>query len=280
MTLCGVYQIKSLRTGRLYIGSSENLIERLAKHRRLLKRGVHHSYKLQREVSLHGIDVLEFKPLVICAPKDLLFFEQRLIQGFNTVKRGFNVAEVAGAPMRGRKHTDATKRKMSAASKGKPKTAEHAANISKGKRGKAMPEQHRVRVRAAWVTRRLVPVSEETRKKLAEAGKGRPVAEVSRLALIAWNKSWKGKKRGPMVLTDEERQRRIDANKARKGQALRAEIQDDVRGKKQAAWAARKAAGLHTRRWYVNRGIPVPWETPTMEPTTDGDTFPPSPSEE
>ena len=143
-----------------------------------------------------------------------------------------------------------------------------------------MPLGHGQRVRAAWVLRRLVPVSAETRKRLSNAGKGRPVSPKSLAGLIAWNRSWKGKKRGPMTISEEERQRRIAANKARAGQPLRAEIQDDVREKKQAAWAARKAAGLHTRRWYVNRGIPVPWETPTIETNNDGDPLPASPSEE
>lgn len=280
MSLCGVYQIKSLRTGKVYIGSSEDMGERLARHRRMLKRGTHHSYKLQKEVDRYGLAALEFKPLLVCAVKDLLFFEQRAIQAFNAVKRGFNVAEVAGAPMRGMKHTDATRLKMSLASKGKPKSPEHCEAKAAARRGKTTSDTHKARIKASWEERRLIPISEETRKKLSEAGKGRPVAKASRLALIEWNKSWKGKKRGPLNISEEERQRRIAVNKARGGQPLRAEIQDDVREKKQAAWAARKAAGLHTRRWYTNRGLPVPWETPTTEPTTDGDTFPPSPSEE
>lgn len=280
MTLCGVYQIRNLHTGKVYIGSSDNMKGRLARHRRLLRAGNHHSYKLQRDYDYYGAEAFEFKPVVICAVKDLLFFEQRLITGFSAVKRGYNVAEVAGAPMRGRKHTEQTREQMSRASKGKPKTPEHAANSAKARQGLSMPPTHSQRVRAAWVIRRLTPVSAETRKKLSEAGKGRVVSPKSLAGLVAWNRSWKGKKRGPMNLTDEERQRRIDANKARAGQSIRAEIQDDVRKKKQASWDARKAAGLHTRRWYVNRNLPVPWESVTTKPTTDGETFPTPPSEE
>ena len=280
MMICGVYSIQNTMTGRTYIGSSENVKDRLTRHKRLLAHGKHHSRKLQKDYDLYGAKAFKAKILLICRKEDLLFFEQRAIRVFNSVNVGYNVAEIAGAPMRGRKHTDETKKKMSKASKGKKKSPEHAKHIGDVQRGKPLSPEHREKIKEAWKVRRLTPVSEETREKLSEAGKGRPVSPKSLARLIARNRSWKGKKRGPLNITEEQRQRQIASNKARKGSKQNPERAEEVKAGKQAKWAERKAKGLHTRRWYTNRGFQVPEEIATSESTTDGSTSPTSPTEE
>ena len=162
--------------------------------------------------------------------------------------------------MRGRKHSKETRNKMKRASLGKKKSAEHAKHIGDSHRGMKLSEENHERAKKAWEIRKSTPVSEETRRKLSEAGMGHPVSEKSRQALIARNKARKGIKTGPMSLTEEEHQRRIDANKARVGKIYEGEQKEDLKAKKQAAWAERKAKGLHTRRWYTNRGLEVPVE--------------------
>lgn len=266
----GVYRIRNLRTGKTYVGSSDDMADRCKRHLRLLHQGRHHSLKLQRSFDKHGEAAFEFKPLLVCAVKDLLFFEQRALDAFDAVRRGYNVAATAGAPMRGRTHTTRTKEKMSGASLGKKKAPEHAKAIGDGKRGEPLSARNRQGIKESWKTRRLVPVSEETRRRLSEAGTGRTVSEKSRKALIARNKARAGEVRGPMTLTPEGLQARIDANKARKGSKQNPDRAEEVRKSKQDAWAARKAAGLHTRRWYANRGLSVPGETPTTNPHNDG----------
>lgn len=255
----GVYQIKNLVTGKVYVGSAADVNYRWSQHRRLLMNGTHHSRKLQNSWNKHGVENFVFEMRLICAESDLLFYEQRALDTLKAVECGYNISPIAGSPMRGLKHSDGAKAKMSSASLGKPKSEEHATNSSKGHKGVLHPERSE-RVKKQWETRRLTPVSEETRKKLSEAGKGRPVSEKSRLALIARNKARKGTPTGPMILSDEERQRRIDSNKARAGSPIRSEIKDGVKASKQAAWAERKAKGLHTIRWYRNRGLEIPLE--------------------
>lgn len=49
--------------------------------------------------------------------------------------------------------------------------------------------------------------------------------------------------------------------KARAGKRYEGEEAEELKIKKQAAWAERKAKGLHTRRWYMNRGLEIPSET-------------------
>lgn len=266
----GVYLIRNTRTGKTYVGSSDDMADRCRRHLRLLRRGRHHSLKLQRSFDKHGEDAFEFKPLLICAVKDLLFFEQRALDTFNAARQGYNIAATAGAPMRGRTHTTGTKEKMSGASLGKKKAPEHAKAIGDSRRGKKMSPAFCEAATQGWKKRRLTPVSEETRKKLSEAGAGRTVSEKSRQALIARNEARTGEVRGRMTLTPTGLRARIDANTARKGSKQNPDRTEEVRKSKQDAWAARKAAGLHTRRWYANRGLPVPVENLTTNPHNDG----------
>lgn len=259
----GVYLITNTVTGKVYVGSAENMAERMKKHLRLLKNNRHHSFKLQQDFNRFDAGTFTFKPLLICAVKDVLFFEQRAIDQLNAVEDGYNVAREAGAPMRGRKHTGATKDRMSKASRGKAKSVEHAKAIGDSRRGKPLSTKQREGIKRSWETRRLTPVSEETRKKISATSKGRPVSQKSKDALIARNKARLGVKTGPLDLSPEERQRRIDANKARTGTKLSPEVAVGAKASKQATWAARKAAGLHTRRWYLNRGLQVPGDSLT-----------------
>jgi hypothetical protein len=83
-----------------------------------------------------------------------------------------NLAEGGGAgPMR---HTEASRKKMSAARKGVPKSEAHRNAISaahKGKVGHKLSDEARAKVSAAL---RLRVVSDETKKRMSETQKGRP----------------------------------------------------------------------------------------------------------
>ena len=56
----GIYQIKSIETGRVYIGSAINIKTRWNRHKRDLFKNVHHSSFLQRHYNKYGIDDLIF----------------------------------------------------------------------------------------------------------------------------------------------------------------------------------------------------------------------------
>ena len=98
--LGGVYQIRNVQTGKVYVGSAESFRIRWGQHRRLLRRGAHHSSALQADFLALGEDAFVFEPLIICAKPHLLFFEQRVIDRFDAVATGYNMASFAGAPMR------------------------------------------------------------------------------------------------------------------------------------------------------------------------------------
>jgi group I intron endonuclease len=127
----GIYQIRHLASGKRYIGSAAGLrgIDgRWAAHKSLLKSREHHSVHLQRAWNKYGSDAFVFEVLLYCEAKDCLFYEQIALDCY---KPEYNICNIAGntlgrsmskiAKLRmrkshlGKKHSDATKNKMSVA---------------------------------------------------------------------------------------------------------------------------------------------------------------------
>lgn len=116
----GIYSITS-PSGKFYIGSAVDFNKRWAVHRSLLKKGSHHSRGLQRAATKYGLDKLTFCQVLICCQKDLIFYEQLLLDGLNPT---YNSNPIAGSCL-GAKFSQKTKDAMSAARVGVRQTAEH-----------------------------------------------------------------------------------------------------------------------------------------------------------
>lgn len=50
----GIYKIENILNGKVYIGSSSNIENRIAQHKQDLKRNRHHSFKLQNDFNEFG----------------------------------------------------------------------------------------------------------------------------------------------------------------------------------------------------------------------------------
>lgn len=150
--LSGIYAITNTVNGKQYIGSAMNLQNRLQYHRWELRNQRHHSQKLQRAWNKYGEAAFTFKPLVLCSPDMVLFYEQLFLDALNTTKLGYNILPVAGNRT-GMKHTEETKAKM---------RAKHL--------GKIMSPESREKMRQRMLG--YVP-SKETRRKISESSKGR-----------------------------------------------------------------------------------------------------------
>lgn len=114
MSVSGIYRING-PNGKFYVGSARNIGQRWTEHKRDLRYGDHGNSKLQRSWNRHGetgftIEVLE----VVSLPDDLIKREQFWIDSLKAVVNGYNILPVAGSSL-GRKHSDETRRKMSAA---------------------------------------------------------------------------------------------------------------------------------------------------------------------
>lgn len=75
--LCGIYKI-ACPSGSCYIGSSINILYRWCQHRSYLRRGVHHSRRLQAAYAKYG-DRLAYEVLMLCDRSELLANEQAMI---------------------------------------------------------------------------------------------------------------------------------------------------------------------------------------------------------
>jgi group I intron endonuclease len=165
--LCGVYEIRNVKTGKRYVGSSINIPKRLATHKRRLSNGSHTNKHLQNAWDLYGEEFFEFNVLAILERCELLPTEQRLL---NLEHQGetYNLAKNAEAPGTGISPSEETRQKL---------------------REKSMGNKHALGHSGAWSKEnpppnlaKLIEIgrnhSPETIKKISEAKKGKP----------SWNK--------------------------------------------------------------------------------------------
>lgn len=171
----GVYLILQLSTGKHYVGSAVDLDRRWSRHQKDLAAGRHHNQKLQRAWDKYG--PADFRFDVIERTADLIQREQHWILGtrpfFNVLRKAYSAAgykhdDQAKAKnseatkrywlslseeqkairianhaekIKGKKHSEETKRKMSEAHKCVPKTQAQLKNLALGKTKEAREKQ-------------------------------------------------------------------------------------------------------------------------------------------
>lgn len=113
-TNCGIYEIYNVENGHRYIGSSQNIHNRVLSHKQRLKRKDHKNPHLQNAWDKYGIDNFEFRTLITCPIDMLYYYEQQFL---NQVKPEYNLAKCAESPNRGTKSSEETKQKISVALK-------------------------------------------------------------------------------------------------------------------------------------------------------------------
>jgi len=153
---CGIYTVINKVNGHQYIGSSANIERRWGVHLCKLRKGNHHSNHLQNAWNKYGEEKFEFVVLLECNKEQLLDSEQETI---DSIKPIYNLCPVAGSVL-GIKRSLETRRKTSEANANNPNMLGHYP-------------------------------SEETRKKLSEARKGRVFSEETRMKISMANKGRK-----------------------------------------------------------------------------------------
>lgn len=268
----GIYAIRNIENGHLYIGSSANLQRRMRAHRSLLDRGIHHSIKLQRAWKRYGDGSFIFEIIERVAIIDTLIArEQFHIDSLNAFgKHGYNMLQFAGssrgrarplisdisrermrAAQLGRKHTDEAKALISAANKGLKRSAEHCAHMSAINIGKKLSAESIEKRSAARRGVKRGPYSEEHRRSISLALAGRtPSKESNEKRSLAM----KGRP-GAYVMSDEIKEkissslmgrpgpRRSDAHKAAISKSLSGRtLSEETKAKLRAAALIRKPA--------------------------------------
>ena len=204
MKISGIYKIQSIiKPERIYVGSGIDIKDRWYNHISKLRKGIHHSAKLQNHYNKYGKDDLVFIIVEPCFSQFLIIREQYYI---DTLKPYFNIAKIAGNCL-GVKRSEETKQKIRKSNLGKhicsdeyrkklsnsaknkpPITEETKRKISishKGlntwQKGKVSPNkgnhlslESKQKIREVNQGKKL---SKEHRKKISESNKGREVSE-------------------------------------------------------------------------------------------------------
>lgn len=149
-TTPGVYVIRNTVNGKSYVGGTTvSLRRRLNHHRSSLRRGCHPNRHLQAAWNKYG--EAAFVPEVLeVEPGDVMAAEQAAL---DSLQPEYNISPTAYS-LSGYVFTDEQRARVSAALKGKPKSAEHRANI--------------------WATRQVTDEMRELMAANGRKGRGRP----------------------------------------------------------------------------------------------------------
>lgn len=188
--MIGVYTIRHIASGKVYVGSSVDVSRRLKAHLSNLRNGKHRNSHLQRAWDKYGAKAFEFTFAEQTTREELIATEQRWIDSLEAANplRGFNACPVAasvgslpkseehrrkiGAAHKGKKRSQAAKDRMSAAMTGKKRAATspaHAAKLSAAKKGKPMSEAAKAKLSVAKTGIKTGPCSLARRAAISAA---------------------------------------------------------------------------------------------------------------
>lgn len=146
--ICGIYKLYFDNDNRFYIGSTNDLQERLQAHTRAINKQKHFNRYFQRLCLKLGIKNLKYEILAKCPQEYLLKMEQWFI---DKLKPELNLAKTVGRPPANRK-------------RGYKMSEEAKQNISKAKTGQKIDRSNYTH-------------SEETLNKISQSLKGRVITE-------------------------------------------------------------------------------------------------------
>jgi group I intron endonuclease len=185
MQLSGVYCIKCIVNGKVYVGSAIKFKQRIGEHIRTLKAGIHHSKYVQRAWKKHGPESFRFFILEVTTSELLISCEQKWIDELQAANReyGYNSCPIAGNRL-GMRHTAESRAKMSASGIGRIFTLEHRARIASATRNRSV--EVRAKVSASNAARTY---SAETRAKIGFASRNRSAESNAKISVAKTGKS-------------------------------------------------------------------------------------------
>lgn len=221
----GVYVIEHVASGRRYVGSAVDVVNRWKEHRRQLREGRHHSRHLQRAWDKHGEVAFVWHVVAWVEREQLIACEQIVIDG---LLPAFNCSPTAGSQL-GYRHRPETRKKLSESAKrtrnftGHRHSDETKRRISESRKGKGGGER-----------------SAEQRAKISAALKGREVTPEMRARI---SQTLSGRRTGRGSLS-EDQVRQVRAHRADGWGRLRIARHMGI-----SEWAADAVIGGHAYMW-------------------------------
>jgi len=146
-----IYQILNIITGKFYIGSSINHIQRWVGHRTSLKHNKHYNPYLQKAWNKYGESAFEFCILHECETENLAKIEHAMLNMYVGTEWCYNIQRNAYAPGRDRVWTAEERKRLSDQRKNMPlsiiHTPESCKKISDSKKGKPRTEETKNKLR-------------------------------------------------------------------------------------------------------------------------------------
>lgn len=177
--ILGIYQIRNAVNGKVYVGQSRDVRRRWKRHQATITARKHENIHLQRAWDKYGGEAFVFEVLEIVDDENALTDKEQCwidrCQASDD-NYGYNLRPAAGT-MLGYHHTKETKKKISAAFKGKALTKEHKEKIGRSLVGHTLSAASREKITKKLMGRHLSP---EHRAKLSMVLTGRPVTPETR----------------------------------------------------------------------------------------------------
>lgn len=221
-TICGVYKITHIASGKSYIGISKNIHRRWIQHKSWVNTGSRRS-AIYDAMQKYGIDAFSWQILEQCKIDVLDVREQHWIAVFDTFRNGYNLT--AGGEYN-KEISDEARLRMSQSHKGK-------------KQSKELVEKRIVRGESHYAYGK--PRDEDTRKKISISLTGKKQSDDTKLKRA---KSHHGKKHLPESIE------KMRASKIGKqvSEQTRKNLSESHKGKKHSDETKRKMSEAHKLR--------------------------------
>lgn len=105
LSMIGIYGIRNIIDGKLYVGQSSQVEARWVHHKRDLNNNKHHNKHLQSAWNKYGADSFIFYIIEECSQEELDGYEAYWIDYYHSYECGYNL-DCGGGGIRGYKHTE------------------------------------------------------------------------------------------------------------------------------------------------------------------------------
>ena len=235
----GIYKITNKVNGKCYIGQSQDIATRFREHKYLLRQNKYGNRKIQNAWNKYGEENFIFEIIEECTIEELDEKEMKYIKGYNSHYDGYNNTD-GGGGIRGWKHSEEFKEKMSLSNKTNPR----------------IPTQEQIERLIEYNKTRNYRHSEETKEKMRMSHLGLKATEEAKENMsIAQKEVWKGNEK-----RREASSRRFKENNPMKciTEEQRKEITERVKiantGKKRSAETCKRIGNLNRDSKYMTDG--------------------------